>query len=492
MVRAAAAAGPRVDARRLFIGSCMALVATSTAFGVVGASMLAFKNEFILTNQQVGWIGGAALWGFTVSMVVFGPFVDSIGMKNLVRLAWVAHFAGTLTIIFANGFAMLFTGALVIALGNGLVEAACNPLVATLYPEDKTVKLNQFHVWFPGGITISGVVAYLLAQAGVTNWQITIGLILIPTVLYGLLFLGQELPVTERVQSGYSTAEMWRATLLNPFFLLLLLVMTVTASMELGPNRWVPAVLEAGGIPGILVLAYINGLMAILRYRAGDVVHRLRPTGILLAGSILAGIGLLWLSYAETGVVAFAAATIFAVGICYFWPTMLGLVAERNVRGGALALALMGGAGMAAVGLVTSPVMGQIADRYAHEQLPVDQTVKLLETVSTTFPALAEKAEGRQGSDWRAAADAAAGVLAHYREHGTLPEIETANALRAIVSSGADSPAVAEAQGILGPADNYGGRMSFRWVAPLSIFLVVVFSLLYLNDRRRGAHAPAH
>ena len=490
MVRAATPAEQRIDAKRLFLGSCMALVATSTAFGVVGASMLAFKNEFILTNQQVGWIGGAALWGFTVSMVVFGPFVDSIGMKNLVRLAWVAHFVGTLTIIFATGFSMLFVGALIIALGNGLVEAACNPLVAALYPENKTVKLNQFHVWFPGGIAISGVVAYLLAQAGLTNWQITIGLILIPTVLYGILFLGQEFPVTERVQSGYSTAEMWRATLLNPFFLLLLVVMMVTASMELGPNRWVPAVLEAGGIPGILVLAYINGLMAVLRYRAGDVVHRLQPTGILLAGSVLAGIGLWWLSYAETGAIAFASATVFAVGICYFWPTMLGLVAERNVRGGALALALMGGAGMAAVGLVTSPVMGEIADRYAHEQLPVNETVRVLETVTATFPGLAQQAEGQRGVDLQAAAASADQVLAYHRQRGGLPPIETANALRTIVSSGADSPAVAESQAILGPADNYGGRMSFRWVAPLSIFLVLVFGALYLNDRRRLA--PAH
>jgi fucose permease len=453
--------------------------------------MLAFKNEFILTNQQVGWIGGAALWGFTVSMVVFGPFVDSIGMKNLVRLAWVAHFVGTLTIVFATGFTMLFVGALIIALGNGLVEAACNPLVAALYPQDKTVKLNQFHVWFPGGIAISGVVAYLLAQAGITNWQITIALILVPTILYGIMFLGQEFPVTERVQSGYSTSEMWRATLFNPFFLLLLLVMMVTASIELGPNRWVPAVLEAGGIPGILVLAYINGLMAVLRYRAGDVVHRLHATGILLAGAVLAGIGLLWLSFAETGAMAFASATVFAIGICYFWPTMLGLVAERNVRGGALALALMGGAGMAAVGLVTSPVMGGIADRYAHEQLPVDETVRVLRTVSETFPALAEKAGGPRGGDFRAAAASADTVLAHHRDHGDLPPIETANALRTIVSSSAESPAVADARAILGPADNYGGRMSFRWVAPLSIFLVLVFGMLYLNDRRRDSMAHA-
>jgi MFS family permease len=478
-----------VNARRLFLGSCMALIATSTAFGVVGASMLALKNEFVLTNQHLGWIGGAALWGFTISMVLFGPFVDSIGMKNLMRLAWVAHFVGTLTLIFATGFNSLFVGALVIAMGNGLVEAACNPLVATLYPDDKTVKLNQFHVWFPGGIALSGVTAYLLHQMGVANWQITVGLILVPTIVYGIIFWGQTFPQTERVQSGYSTGEMWRATLFNPFFLLLLFVMTITASMELGPNRWVPAVLEAGGIAGILVLAYINGLMAILRYRAGDVVHRLQPTGILLVGAVLAGSGLFWLSYAETGVMAFAAATIFAIGVCYFWPTILGLVAERNVQGGALALALMGGMGMAATGLVTSPLMGKIADRYGHEQLPVEQTVSVLQSAVATFPTLAQQAEGRQGVDLLDAANTAQAVLIEFEARGALPEIATANALRAIISSGAVSPAVEEAQSILGPADNYGGRMSFRWIAPLSVILVFIFGILYVRDRRRpGSH----
>jgi MFS family permease len=467
----------------------MALIATSTAFAVVGASMLSIKNEFVLTNQQVGWIGGAALWGFTVSMVLFGPFVDALGMKHLLRLAFVAHLVGTLTMILAGGYGTLFVGALIIAMGNGLVEAACNPLVAAIFPENKTVKLNQFHVWFPGGTVLGGLAAYGLDQAGITGWQIKLALILIPTVLYGIIFLGQQFPETERVRAGYSTGEMWRATLFSPLFLLLLGCMAITGSLELGPNRWVPAVLQAGGIAGILVLVYINGLMAILRYRAGDVVHRLRPTGILFVCSVLAGVGLLLLSYAETTAMAFAAATVFAVGVCYFWPTMLGLVAERNVRGGALALALMGGMGMAAPGLVTSPAMGTIADRYSHDRLPVTETVDVLRGASTTFPGLAQQAPGKQGDDLRAAAAVAQRALATYDARGALPELETANALRAIESSGGASPLAARARAVLGPADNFGGRMSFRWVAPLSIVVAVVFGLLFLRDRRRGVDA---
>ena len=228
--RAAATARPE-NAHRVFLGSCIALIATSTAFAVIGASMLAIKNEFVLTNAQVGWIGGAALWGFTVSMVLFGPFVDSLGMRNLLRLALVAHLAGTLTMILAGGYATLFAGALVIAMGNGLVEAACNPLVAAIYPDDKTVKLNQFHVWFPGGTVLGGLAAYALDAAGLTDWRLKLALILVPTVLYGIVFLGQRFPETERVRAGHTTAEMWRATLFSPLFLLLLGCMSITGSV---------------------------------------------------------------------------------------------------------------------------------------------------------------------------------------------------------------------------------------------------------------------
>src|SRR5690606_19342966 len=148
-----------------------------------------------------------------------------------------------------------FFGALVIALGNGLVEAACNPLVATLYPNEKTVRLNQFHVWFPGGILIGGIASWLLDQAGIGAWQLKLGLILIPTLIYGFMMLRERFPATENVQHGVGTREMFRVTFTAPFFLLLFFCLMITASTELGPNRWVPAVLEAGGIAGILVVA---------------------------------------------------------------------------------------------------------------------------------------------------------------------------------------------------------------------------------------------
>ena len=476
------------NASRLFLGSCVALIATSVAFATIGAVMFALKGEFGLNNAQVGWIGGAALWGFAVSQLVFSPFCDTLGMRFLVRMAFVGHLAGSLIMIFAGGFATLFAGALVISMANGLVEAACNPLVASLYPDNKTVKLNQFHVWFPGGIVLGGLASFGLDGAGITSWQIKVALILIPTVAYGVLLLGQRFPATEGVRSGVSMGEMFRATLTTPLMLLMLLCMAMTASIELGPGRWIPAVLEAGGMAGILVLVYVNGIMAVMRYWAGPVVHRLSPTGILLASAVISGAGLLWLSFGGSLASVFASATVFAVGVCYFWPTMLGFVSERVPRSGALGLGLMGTMGMAVVGLATSPLMGGIADRVTHEELDQDRAFVVLVSAVEALQSEASGAPGPEGDDLRSARDLATGVLETFNEEGALPELETAGAMRAFIESGSASPAVEQARELLGPAENEGGLVSFRYLVPLSAVLVVIFGLLYARERRAGGY----
>ena len=477
-----------INAGRLFLGSSFALIATSVTFAMVGAIMGPLKEIFVLTNAEVGWIGGAALWGFAVSIFIFGPLCDVLGMKFLLRLALLCHAIGVVVMITATGFTSLFIGALTLALGNGLVEAACNPLVATIFPDRKTQMLNRFHVWFPGGIVIGGLIAFGLDKVGITSYQIKVGVILIPTVIYGFLFFGQKFPATERKQSGISGAEMVKGTLLRPFFWLIFFCMMMTASIELGPNRWIPAVLESAGIPGILVLVWINLLMAIMRYYAGPVVKRLSPTGILFYSAIISGFGLFWLSYTESLGMAIAAGTVFAVGVCYFWPTMLGVTSERIPKGGALALALIGGIGTTIVGLVTSPMMGKVADNYLHEKLPVQETTICLQQVVDTFPTLKIDISGKAADDYDIAVKAAQDVLSATDKSGSLPEKATANALRSAISVAPNSEAAINAKQLLGPAENYGGKISFRYVVPLSLILIVIFGILYFRDRWRGGY----
>jgi len=273
------------------------------------------------------------------------------------------HVLGVALTIFATGFWMLFAGTLAVGLGNGLVEAFVNPLTATIYPDQKTEKLNLLHVWFPGGIVIGGLVAYALTLLH-AGWHVKMGFILVPTVLYGLLFLGQEFPATERVQQGVSTAAMYKAVA-RPLFLVLVFCMILTASTELATNQWIAYILSntarlAAG--GILVLVWINGLMAVGRWFAGPLVHRISPIGLLIGSATMSAIGLVGLSLADSPPTAIAAATVFAIGICYFWPTMLGVTSERFPEGGALALAIVGGVGTLSAAIFTW-ILGGMYDR---------------------------------------------------------------------------------------------------------------------------------
>lgn len=480
------------NARRLFLGSCVALVATSVAFATVSAVMFSLKTEFALANAQVGWIGGAALWGFAVSQLAFSPFCDTLGMRFLLRLAFAGHLAGTLAMVFGGSFSALFAGALLIAMANGLVEAACNPLVAALYPGDKTVKLNQFHVWFPGGIVLGGLAAHGLDSAAIGDWRLKLALVLLPTLAYGVLLLGQRFPRTEGVRSSVSMDEMFKAALTTPLMLLLLACMALTASVELGPARWLPAVLEAAGMPGILVLAYVGAIMAVLRYFAGPVVRRFSPTGVLAASAVLSGLGLLWLGAGVRAGATLAAATVFAVGVCYFWPTMLGVVSERAPRSGALGLGLMGAVGMAVVGLATAPLMGRIADRRTHELLPAASTVAVLQEAMGVLEARSDDSPGSKGEDARAALASVVSVLSMAKEDGARVPVGTAGALRSVVESASPSPVADRARELLGPAEFAGGLLSFRYLAPLCAFLALVFGLLYAHDRRAGRAGPAN
>lgn len=359
---------------RLFSASCVALIVTAMSFAIRGAAVGDWTSQFALSNEQVGWINGAAFWGFTLAMIFGGPLCDTLGLGRIAGLAFFGHIAGILLTIFAWDYWSLYTGTLIFGIANGSVEAACNPLIATLYPQDKTTKLNKFHVWFPGGIVIGGLLAYAFGAAG-WGWKIQFAAMLLPAVVYGVMFLGQAFPRTERVQQGVTTGAMFSACL-SPLFLLMVFCMLVTAATELGPQNWIPNIMTNAGVSGILVLVWITGLMAVGRQFAGVFVHRLSPLGMLLASAVLSSLGLYAMSQASGGML-FAAATVFALGVCFFWPTMLGYVSERFPRTGALGLAIMGGAGMLSASYIV-PVIGRFYDQGIAARLPEGQTIVTL------------------------------------------------------------------------------------------------------------------
>ncbi len=350
-----------INRNQLFLASRIALIFTAMTFAFRASLEGVWGDAFHLTKEQLGWIFSPAFWGFTLAMVFGGPLADFLGMKKLLIFAFIGHIAGVVIYLVAKDATTLFIGTVCIGVGNGMVEAACNPLTVTLYPEKKTAMLGRFHMWFPGGIVIGGLLSYLFLEVVHIDWHILIATLFIPAAIYAFLFIKLDFPKTERVTSGISTGKMF-ASCLKPLFIVMLVCMFMTGATELGTNTWIVPLLSGANVSGILILVFINGLMAVGRSFAGPVVHKLNPNGMLIISAFLAVVGLLLLSQAS-GYWAFGAAFVFAAGVCFFWPAMLGFVSEYLPETGALGLSLMGGAGMFSTALII-PIMGGWFDKF--------------------------------------------------------------------------------------------------------------------------------
>jgi MFS family permease len=385
-----------INRNKLFTASCLALLVTSLSFGIRAGLLGTWGTQFNLDKAEISAITATAFWGFPLAVIIGGMVVDIIGMKKLLILAFIFHLAGILLTIFAGSFGSpywaLFISTLLIGIANGTVEAACNPLVTALYSDNKTTKLNHFHLWFPGGIVIGSLIVYFLNKAGV-NWQIQVALMLIPTFLYGWLFLKEQFPVTERVASGVSTASMYKA-LGSPLFIFMIICMFGTAITELFTGQWIGVLLNNVTNNALLILAVSTGVMVIGRAFAGPVVHRLAPQGVLLMSAILAALGLYILGHSG-GTMVFVGALIFGMGVCYFWPTMLGFVSETMPKTGAVGLNLMGGAGMFAVSVYTL-FMGGVYDSKIAAHLPAGADLKVYNSAEATDVMKAALAEANK------------------------------------------------------------------------------------------------
>ncbi len=337
---------------RLFNASCIALIVTAMTFAIRAGILGQLGADFGLSNTQLGYINSMAFWGFPVATVLGGLLYNTLGPKKIMMGAFVFHLLGLLLTIFSGGFWGLLISTFFIGFANGSVEAGANPMVAEMYKEDKSTWLNKFHVWFPGGIVIGALASTLMTNMAM-GWQIQIAIMLVPTLLYAYLLFGQEFPETTALESDTGKNA---KSLLTPLFLFMAICMTLTATTELGTQQWIEKILGNSGAHPMLILAMVTGFMAVGRYFAGPVIHKLNPSGVLWGSAIIATIALVLMSQA-TGPMVYVAAILFAIGVMYFWPTMLGFVSEYLPNTGALGLGIMGAAGMFATG-IWQPVIG--------------------------------------------------------------------------------------------------------------------------------------
>lgn len=379
-----------INQSRLFNASCLALITTAFSFSIRAGILAQLGTELSLTAEQLGFINSMWFLGFPISMIIGGLVYHTVGPKTIMTFAFVAHTFGILLTIYAQNYTTLLVSTLLIGLGNGCTEAACNPMIADMYSGSQMNKmLNRFHMWFPGGIVLGSLISLFMTQVDLP-WQAQIWVIMIPTLAYAFLFFGQTFP-SSKVAGATSLSRNFQA-MLTPLFLFIFACMALTAISEFGPQQWVGLIMSKSGASPMLILALVTGLMAIGRYFAGPIIHKFDQTGVLLGSAVFATIGIYMFSTSE-GAMAYVAAVFFAIGVCYFWPTMIGFVAQRIPLSGALGMSIIGGVGMFSTSIF-QPIIGRWIDAERTVQSAAGKAGDALELAAgqatlakmTTFP----------------------------------------------------------------------------------------------------------
>lgn len=438
------------NAHRLLWAGFMAIMASGVGFSIRAGILGQWATDFGFTQTDLGKITGGGLTGFGIIILLSAMIADKIGYGTLMATAFFMHLASAgLTLAtpfaFASGgkgaaFQCLFWGMFLFAVGNGIAEAVVNPLVATLFPKDKTHYLNILHAGWPAGLVVGGLLSTAFTGddifgwkplAKALDWKIQMCFFLVPVAFYGVMLLGQKFPQSEASQKGVSYRSMLRelgmlggaviCMFLGLFFYndlstlvsddpsirsftavalggglwlafsymtgfhlgpILLAVLLVTHAMvgyvELGTDSWIGKItgaILAKKQYGLMLFVYTSSLMFILRFRAGPIVEKISPLGLLFVSGILGATGLTLLGNAPTNGTATAimfcvfAATVYALGKTFLWPTMLAVVSEQFPKGGAITIGAIGGVGMLSAGLLGGPGIGFEQDYFASENL---------------------------------------------------------------------------------------------------------------------------
>lgn len=359
---------------RLFWLGVLALFTAASSLAVRGAIAGGLKAEWIdpiaplQAGELIAGALGAAFLSFAITLFVASAFLDQIGMKRCLLGAGLCFVVGPALIVGAGHLAtgmtimtIVWAGMLISGIGWGLTEAAINPLTAQLYPDDTTHKLNVLHAWFPGGLIIGGLAGVLLAD--MLPWQGILALVMVPAAATVLMAATTSFPPPLRAESGVTFGQMVSEVFRRPSFFIWFGAMFLTAACELAPGQWIDVALSNRvGMRGILLLVYVSALMFVFRHFAGRLAKVISNPGLMWASSLLAAAGLFLLSQAQTPVAAIVAATVWGLGVCVMWPTMLASVGERYPKGGAWAMGLIGSAGALSSYLVL-PRLGAMYDQ---------------------------------------------------------------------------------------------------------------------------------
>tara|TARA_B110000285_G_scaffold229282_1_gene293748 strand:- start:520 stop:2142 length:1623 start_codon:yes stop_codon:yes gene_type:complete len=515
-----------IHRKRLLWAGFVAILAAGVGFGIRGGIFANWAADFGFSGAQLGAVGGAGFTGFCFGIMIGGVVVDKIGYGKLVVAAFLFHILSAFITFGATqgqdsetAYQFLFWGMFVFALANGTLEAVANPLVATLFPENRNHYLNILHASWPLGMILGGMVGWFLGGDGGWGWKGQLALYLVPTLVYGIMFLGQKFPQSEASAKGLKFGEMLKDVgilgglvvsfmlylffqgTLAPFFeagssaprmislaiglatllaigamtkfsighwLIFVLFIThaLVGAVELGTDGWIQNITGAilSEQEGKMLFVFTSLVMFLLRFCAHFIEKKagLNPISLLFICAVLGCIGLNLVSAVTAFGPALGALLVYAIGKTFFWPTMLAVVGDRFPATGAVAMSLMGGIGMMSAGLIGSPGLGYFKDRYASEEL--------------------NKADTALHAEWKDSEKQSSFLM--------FDAVDPIDVKRLAEAKGAAVDERTEAQATVVAADIEGNRRTLKVDSLIPAAMAVIYLFLIFYFRAKGGYKP--
>lgn len=499
--------------KRLLWAGFFSIFAAGVGFSVRGGILVEWAREYGFTMAELGGITGGGLTGFGVIIILGALIADKIGYGRLMIFAFIMHLLsaalqlGTGQIYATLGrdatYWSLFIAMFMFAIGNGTCEVVVNPMVATLFPREKTHYLNILHAGWPGGLIAGGIISYLMNGGAIGTfvmfpqkvpWIIQMSMFLVPVFLYGAMMIGQRFPKSEASEAGVSYATML-AEFASPILLLLLVIHALVGYVELGTDSWISKItgtIMADPSRGMLLFIYTSGLMFALRFFAGPIEHFLSPLGLLCLSGIFGALGLTLLGNADAIAMCVVAATVYAVGKTFLWPTMLAVVSERFPRGGAITIGAVGGVGMLSAGILGGPGIGFKQDYYASTSLKDKQpsTYERYAAEETNAFLGIFKVKGLDGAKVGVLEDNGQDLIKAAALDREKHKQDEAAKERAKLLQWWDNARnfAAQDKGPIEEAGLYGGRMALKLTAIVPATMAVLYLLLILYFRTQGGY----
>ncbi|MEM9645916.1 MAG: MFS transporter [Planctomycetota bacterium] len=478
--------------KKLLFAGILTLIAAGIGFGVRGGLLSVWAGQYGFTMTELGNITGGGLVGFGVVILFAGFLIDRIGYKALLMAAFVCHLVSAVMVFAATPvfnasgkdavYDLLYWSMFIFAVGNGICEAVINPLTAALFPKEKTHYLNILHAGWPAGLVIGALIVFAV---DLVAWEILMATFLVPVLIYGFIVLSEKFPSTAAQEGGNSYGAML-GSLMVPFFFILVIAHACVGYVELGTDSWInkitSSILDSATL-GTALFIYTSLLMTVLRFFAGPIVHKISSLGLLLASAIIGALGLYLISIGTNVVFMFVAASVYALGKTFLWPTMLGVLGERFPQSATVGMAIMGCVGMLSAGLLGGPGIGYKQDYYASQQLQ-ESAPETFERVKAPnensflfFPAI----KGIDGAKGKMLADNGEEIDNDREVAGESWEDERYDETRKQYDWWQSNKEFAEVdQKPVGEATLFGSRMALRVTALVPCTMAVLYIILLL------------